>query len=83
MTFYKKSFTLLPMNEILYVDVSGNSKVGPIPVSGSASMTCPATCPFAPKDGKPNGCYAGYGPIAWSWRKLNNGVTGMEWASWS
>ena len=81
LTFYKKLFTLHPMNEILYVDVSGNSKVGPIPVSGSLSSTCPATCPFAPKDGKANGCYAAYGPLSWTWRKLNNGGLGMEWVT--
>lgn len=64
---------------ILFTPVSGNAKTGPIPVSGSQSNTCPPACPFSPKDGKANGCYAAYGPISWHWRKLNNGKVGFEW----
>jgi len=65
---------------IQFTRVSGNSKTGPIPVSGSPSDTCPPACPFAPKDGKPNGCYAAYGPISWQWAKLNKGKIGFEWS---
>jgi hypothetical protein len=64
---------------ILFTAISSNAKTGPIPVSGSQAETCPSACPFSPKDGKPNGCYAAYGPISWHWKKLNNGVIGFQW----
>ena len=64
---------------ILFTPISGNAKTGPIPVSGSPSTTCPRTCPFAPKEGKPNGCYADYGPISWHWSRLDKKQTGIEW----
>lgn len=64
---------------ILFTLVSKNAKTGPIPVSGSQENTCPTACPFSAKDGKLNGCYASYGPIAWHWKKLNNGKVGFEW----
>jgi hypothetical protein len=64
---------------VLFTPVSGNAKTGPIPVSGSQADTCPPACPFAPKDGKPNGCYAAYGPINWHWTKLNKGSIGFSW----
>ena len=64
---------------ILFTAISGNAKTGPIPVSGSQANTCPSACPFSPKDGKPNGCYAAYGPISWHWSKLNKGKIGFEW----
>jgi hypothetical protein len=67
------------MPTILFTAVSGNAKTGPIPVSGSQADTCPSACPFAPKDGKANGCYAAYGPISWHWAKLNGGKVGVTW----
>lgn len=42
------------------------------------SSSCPSACPFAPKDGKPNGCYAAYGPQNWHWKKLDKGLTGIS-----
>lgn len=66
--------------QILFTLVSSNAKTGPIPVSGSQAFTCPPACPFAPKDGKLNGCYAAYGPISWLWTKLNNGKVGFSFA---
>lgn len=65
--------------EMLFTQVSGNAKTGPIPVSGSLATTCPPACPFAPKAGKANGCYAAYGPISWHWAKLNGGKVGVSW----
>ena len=47
---------------------STNRKTGPIPVSTSASITCPDACPF-----KASGCYAAYGPLALHWRAVDNG----------
>lgn len=64
---------------ILFTAISGNTKTGPIPVSGSEATTCPSACPFAPKDGKANGCYAAYGMIAIHWRRLNKGASGITW----
>ena len=64
---------------IIFTAISGNAKTGPIPVSGSQADTCPPACPFAPKNGKANGCYAAYGPISWHWKKLNNGKVGFTW----
>jgi hypothetical protein len=68
------------MKEILFTEVSGNKKTGPIPVSGSVAATCPPACPFSPKDGKPNGCYAAYGPSMIHWGRLNNGGAGVTWS---
>jgi len=45
--------------------VSSNIKTGPIPVSTSSRVTCPASCPFAK-----NGCYAESGPLALHWQKV-------------
>ena len=44
---------------------SENEKTGRMPVSMSARQTCPDVCPF-----KAKGCYAGAGPISWTWNKL-------------
>lgn len=54
--------------------VSKNEKTGPIPVSTISADTCSDDCPF-----KANGCYAGYGPLSWHWRKITAGVRGSTW----
>jgi len=54
---------------------SSNVKTGPIPVSTSPNSTCPPACPFMS-----NGCYAKQGPLAWHWRKVNEGKRGVPWA---
>lgn len=60
---------------VLFTEVSGNAKTGPIPVAGLENTTCPAACPL-----KKDGCYAAYGPIAMHWRRLNDGTyTGLTW----
>lgn len=53
--------------------VSGNKKTGPIPTSMSAESTCPDTCAL-----KGNGCYASLGPTAIHWRRVSNGVRGVD-----
>lgn len=50
------------------INVSGNRKTGPIPVSITTSDTCPDACPF-----KGAGCYAEGHWLGAYWRKLNDG----------
>lgn len=52
--------------------VSGNRKVGPIPVSTTERASCPTTCSWYDK-----GCYAKYGPLGMHWRKVVE--RGMHW----
>ena len=54
--------------------VSSNKKTGPIPVSTSASATCPDACPF-----KSSGCYAKVGPLSLHWSKVSAGLRGLQW----
>lgn len=61
-----------------FTRISKNKKTGEIPTSITDSSSCPVACPFAPKDGKPNGCYAAYGPLNWHWKKLDNGKVGIS-----
>jgi len=54
---------------------SSNVKTGGIPVTTSPNTTCPTTsCPLRGK-----GCYAEQGPLAWHWRKVNEGKRGVAW----
>jgi len=54
---------------------SGNRKTGPIPVSMSTQATCPTSCLFK------KGCYANFGRLSLSWRKLGKGelTNGVRW----
>lgn len=54
---------------------SGNTKVGPIPVSTTTEATCPDACPM-----KAKGCYAKSGPLALVWRGVTEGTHGNNWA---
>lgn len=54
---------------------SKNQKTGPIPVTTSASDTCPDACPL-----KKNGCYADAGPLGLHWRAVSDGRRGISWA---
>jgi hypothetical protein len=57
-----------------FVHSSGNSKTGPMPVSGTSKDSCPISCPL-----RNNGCYAATGRINLSWLKLNkSGLTFNE-----
>lgn len=42
--------------------LTGNRKVGPIPVTRSPRANCPDSCAF-----KGNGCYAENAPLVWAW----------------
>ena len=53
--------------------VSGNSKVGPIPVTITSKDSCPSTCSF-----KGNGCYAEGGHLAIHWNRLSSGNSNRE-----
>lgn len=61
-----------------FTRVSANIKTGPIPTTMTTSDSCPAACPFSPKDGKPNGCYAHYGPSKIHWNRLDKGEKGVD-----
>jgi hypothetical protein len=53
---------------------SGNSKVGPIPVSTTESPSCAPSCVF-----KDSGCYAESGPLRIHWGKVDRGERGVGW----
>lgn len=55
--------------------VSGNRKVGPIPVSTTEEGSCPNECPLKGTD-----CYARFGPLGMHWRKVGEG-RGDNWDS--
>lgn len=57
------------------VQVSGNAKTGPIPVSTTEKASCPSTCPFLSQ------CYADFGPLALHWNRIPE--RGMEWADFA
>lgn len=54
--------------------ISSNIKTGPIPVSTSTKAWCPTGCTL-----KGNGCYADSGPLAIHWKRITEGVRGVEW----
>lgn len=54
---------------------SKNKKTGDMPVTTSAMVTCPPSCPF----NNGGGCYAGAGPLLLHWRKVSNGERGLPW----
>lgn len=56
--------------------VSGNRKVGPIPVSTTEKKSCPPDCPLMG-----DGCYAAYGPLAINWKKVSERARGMAWTA--
>jgi hypothetical protein len=53
--------------------VSGNRKVGPIPVSTTEKRSCPPECMLKDTD-----CYARFGPLGMHWSKVGNG-RGWQW----
>jgi hypothetical protein len=58
----------------LFVSKSSNVKTGPIPVTGSPSLTCPDSCELK----KTNTCYANFGPIAWHWSRIDRNAIGVS-----
>ena len=56
--------------------VSSNVKTGPIAVSTSSRATCSPSCPFFE-----NGCYAESGPLLLHWRKVTEGIRGVNFPS--
>ena len=63
--------------------VSGNTKVGPIPVSTTEPESCPSSCPLMSPEGAGNGkggeCYAAFGPLGMHWRKIGVAGRGTNW----
>ena len=55
------------------VDVSGNTKVGPIPVTTSGRETCPTDCPLY------DFCYASTGRLSIHWRKVSDGERAISY----
>jgi hypothetical protein len=55
--------------------VSGNAKVGPIPVSTTEEKSCPKECSLNGND-----CYARFGPLSIHWKKVGSG-RGDNWDS--
>ena len=55
--------------------VSGNGKVGPIPVSTTEAKSCPSECPLKDTD-----CYARFGPLGIHWKKIGPDGRGTQWS---
>jgi len=56
--------------------ISGNRKVGAIPVSTTEEKSCPTECPLKGTD-----CYARFGPLGMHWRKIKEGGRGDNWTA--
>lgn len=56
--------------------ISGNVKVGAIPVSTTEEASCPSECPLKGTD-----CYARFGPLGMHWRKVKEGMRGDNWTA--
>lgn len=56
--------------------VSGNRKVGPIPVSTTEEASCPKECPLKGTD-----CYARFGPLGMHWKKVKPNGRGGNWSA--
>lgn len=54
--------------------LTGNRKVGPIPVTRSPRANCPDSCSF-----KGAGCYAENAPLVWAWEKDSTPWEEMIW----
>ena len=54
--------------------VSGNRKVGKIPVTTSDKNSCPNQCPLKDTD-----CYARFGPLGMHWSKVGPNGRGGNW----
>lgn len=63
----------VPSTRVLWVPVSGDRKLGPIPASYSAGSTCPDACAL-----KDQGCYAEFGKLQFHWRRVPE--RGLRWA---
>ena len=65
---------LIAMTWVTLTMVSGNRKVGAIPVSTTDKDSCPKECGAA-KD-----CYAKFGKLSMHWSKVGEGMRGFIWS---
>ena len=56
---------------------SANAKTGPIPVSTTASDSCPTDCAMKAE------CYAATGPLALHWKAVSEGRRGTDWPTFT
>lgn len=56
---------------------SANAKTGPIPVSTTASDSCPTDCAMRDE------CYAATGPLALHWKAVSAGQRGTDWPTFT
>ena len=56
---------------------SANAKTGPIPVSTTASDSCPTDCAMRDE------CYAATGPLALHWKAVSTGQRGTDWPTFT
>ncbi len=56
---------------------SANAKTGPIPVSTTASDSCPTDCAMKAE------CYAATGPLALHWKAVSTGQRGTDWPTFT
>lgn len=56
---------------------SANAKTGPIPVSTTASDSCPIDCAMKTE------CYAATGPLALHWKAVSTGQRGSDWPTFT
>lgn len=61
----------LPNNGVSVVELSANSKTGPVSATYAAQQTCPQDCPL-----KGSGCYAETGMVGFQTNRLNRNASG-------
>ena len=62
------------------VELSKNSKTGPVSATYTCQQSCPSTCPFLPQSINPDsngGCYGNCGNVAMIARRLNNAAAAI------
>ena len=63
---------------VLFTEVTGNRKLGPIPTSMTDRASCPDACSF-----KGRGCYAEYHYLGRHWREMTSNPRTLSWTEFS
>jgi hypothetical protein len=65
---------------VIFTPKSENDKTGPMAVSITESTTCPPNCALRRAScGGKNLCYSLFGPMRWTWDRLDRHEIGMPW----
>jgi hypothetical protein len=71
------AFTKVHTMQVHLTPKSANAKTGPIPVSTTASDSCPTNCAMKAE------CYAATGPLALHWKAVSTGARGTDWPTFT